>query len=186
MFIKYYQDKKHNIKAINLITFVYRHQKKLIMELEIERKFLVNNLDFIKNSFENNIIEQGYLNSNKNRAVRVRVKNNKGYLTIKGISNTSGTTRFEWEKEISITEAEQLMLICEPGVISKTRYLVKNNVHIFEVDVFDGENKGLIIAEIELNSENEIFNKPDWLGEEVTGQKKYYNSQLSKNPFKNW
>ncbi|MGY6649395.1 CYTH domain-containing protein [Wenyingzhuangia sp. IMCC45574] len=153
---------------------------------EIERKFLVTNLDFINQSFDSNRIEQGYLNSHKERTVRVRIKNNNGYLTIKGVSNESGTSRFEWEKEISITEATQLLAICEPGVISKTRYLVKMQQHTYEVDVFDGANEGLIIAEIELNEENERFEKPEWLGEEVTGQKKYYNSQLSKNPYKTW
>lgn len=156
------------------------------MEIEIERKYLIKSIDFIKHSFENNRIEQGYLNSHKKRAVRVRIKNNKGYLTIKGESNESGTTRFEWEKEIALTEAQQLLAICEPEVISKTRYLVKSNHHTFEIDVFDGDNEGLIVAEIELKSENEVFKKPDWLGEEVTGQIKYYNSQLSKNPYKSW
>lgn len=153
---------------------------------EIERKFLVTNLDFINQSFDSNRIEQGYLNSHKERTVRVRIKNNNGYLTIKGVSNESGTSRFEWEKEISVTEATQLLAICEPGVISKTRYLVKMQQHTYEVDVFDGANEGLIVAEIELNEENERFEKPEWLGEEVTGQKKYYNSQLSKNPYKTW
>ncbi|MGY5355276.1 CYTH domain-containing protein [Wenyingzhuangia sp. IMCC45467] len=154
--------------------------------IEIERKFLVKNLDFIKVSYDNNRIEQGYLNSNKDRAVRVRIKNNEGFLTIKGASNESGTTRFEWEKQISIEEAIKLLAICEPGVISKTRYLVKVNQHTFEVDVFDGDNKGLMVAEVELTSENETFKKPNWLGNEVTGEIKYYNSQLSKNPYKNW
>ncbi len=153
---------------------------------EIERKFLVKNLDFINDSYANNRIEQGYLNSHKERAVRVRIKNQQGYLTIKGVSNASGTSRFEWEKEISVNEAQQLLNLCEPGVISKTRYLVKANQHTYEIDVFDGDNKGLIVAEIELNTENETFEKPEWLGEEVTGQTKYYNSQLSKNPFTNW
>ena len=153
---------------------------------EIERKFLVKNLNFTKESFENNSIEQGYLNSNKDRAVRVRIINNQGFLTIKGSSNDSGTTRFEWEKEIPVAEAKQLLAICEPGVISKTRYLIKVNQHTFEVDVFDGDNQGLIVAEIELSLENETFDKPEWLGKEVTGEVKYYNSQLSKNPFKNW
>ena len=153
---------------------------------EIERKFLVTNLSFIEVSFDNNRIEQGYLNSNKDRAVRVRIKNKQGFLTLKGVSNESGTTRFEWEKEIPVLEATQLLAICEPGTISKTRYLVKANQHTFEVDIFDGDNKGLIIAEIELSSENESFTKPNWLGIEVTGEVKYYNSQLSKNPYKNW
>lgn len=153
---------------------------------EIERKFLVKNLDFIQESFQQNRIEQGYLNSNKNRAVRIRIKKDKGYLTIKGISNNSGTSRFEWEKEISVEEAAQLLAICESGVIRKTRYLVKSKQHTYEVDIFDGDNKGLIVAEIELNNENETFDKPEWLGKEVTGQTKYYNSQLSKSPFKDW
>ena len=154
--------------------------------LEIERKFLVKDQSFINESFASNKIEQGYLNSNKNRAVRVRIKKDKGFLTIKGISNNSGTTRFEWEKEITTTEAKQLLNICEPGAISKTRHLIKKGPHTFEVDVFEGENKGLIVAEIELSSENETFEKPAWLGKEVTGDTKYYNSQLSKNPYKNW
>lgn len=157
-----------------------------MLNQEIERKFLVKNTDFVNDSFDQNRIEQGYLNSDKNRAVRVRIKKDKGFLTIKGISNDSGTSRFEWEKEISVDEATQLLAICEPGAIRKTRYLVKKNEHIFEVDVFDGDNKGLIVAEIELNNEDEAFEKPKWLGEEVTGQTKYYNSQLSKNPYKNW
>lgn len=154
--------------------------------LEIERKFLVNSLDFTSESYQHNKIQQGYLNSNKNRAVRVRIKNNQGFLTIKGVSNQSGTTRFEWEKEITVIEAENLLNLCEPGAIHKTRYLVKSNQHTFEIDVFEKDNKGLIIAEIELSSENESFKKPLWLGKEVTGDVKYYNSQLSKNPYKNW
>ena len=154
--------------------------------LEIERKFLVNSLEFISQSYQNSRIEQGYLNSDKQRAVRVRIKNTKGFLTIKGVSNQSGTTRFEWEKEISVNEASQLLAICEPGVIRKTRYLVKNKLHTFEIDVFEEDNKGLIVAEIELNDENESFEKPSWLGKEVTGDVKYYNSQLNKNPYKNW
>ncbi|MGY5352136.1 CYTH domain-containing protein [Wenyingzhuangia sp. IMCC45533] len=156
------------------------------MELEIERKFLVESLNFIKESFQHDRIEQGYLNSNKERTVRVRIKNNEGYLTIKGASNTSGTTRYEWEKEIDMNEAQELLSMCEPSIIQKTRYLVKKGAHTFEVDVFDGDNSGLIVAEVELNSESEYFEKPNWLGKEVTGQTKYYNSQLSKNPYKNW
>lgn len=153
---------------------------------EIERKFLVKNTHFIKESHNKNYIEQGYLNSHKERAVRVRITDNKGFLTVKGISNTAGTSRFEWEKEISVEEAKLLLTICEPGVISKTRYLVKANTHTYEIDLFEGDNQGLIVAEIELNNENEHFEKPEWLGEEVTGQTKYYNSQLSKHPYKNW
>ena len=153
---------------------------------EIERKFLVKNLDFVEQSFSKSHLAQGYLNTHKERTVRVRIKENQAFITIKGKSNTAGTTRFEWEKEMSVEEAKQLLPICEPEVIEKTRYLVKANLHTYEIDVFEGANKGLIVAEIELNSENETFEKPNWLGKEVTGETKYYNSQLSKHPFKNW
>ncbi len=153
---------------------------------EIERKFLVKSLNFIKESFESHRIEQGYLNSHKERTVRIRIKNDQGFLTIKGASNQSGTTRYEWEKETNILEAQELLKLCEPNSIQKTRYLVKKGTHIFEVDVFDGANDGLIVAEVELSNEFENFEKPTWLGTEVTGETKYYNSQLSKHPFKNW
>jgi CYTH domain-containing protein len=156
------------------------------MSLEIERKFLVKNNDFKNEFYQKKQIKQGYLNSDKSRTVRVRIADDKAFLTIKGKSNSTGTTRFEWEKEIDKTEAEQLLLLCEPSIIEKTRFNVKNENHIFEVDEFYGDNKGLIVAEIELNSENETFKTPSWLGKEVTGEKKYYNSCLSKTPFKNW
>jgi adenylate cyclase len=156
------------------------------MSLEIERKFLVKNLDFKIESFEKKYIKQGYLNADKNRTVRVRVANTKAFLTIKGKSNKAGTTRFEWEKEIAISEAEELLLLCEPSTIEKHRYLVKKGKHTFEVDEFLGDNLGLIVAEIELNFENETFDKPNWLAKEVTGVLKYYNSSISKLPFKNW
>ena len=150
---------------------------------EIERKFLVESTDFIKESTVNNRIVQGYLNSNPERTVRVRIKGNKGFLTIKGKGNENGTTRFEWEKEISLSEAEALLQLCESGIIDKIRYEIPLGKHTFEVDVFSGENQGLIIAEVELTSENEIFEQPKWLGKEVTGDKKYYNSHLSEHPF---
>jgi len=153
---------------------------------EIERKFLVKSTDFIKESNVNNRIVQGYLNSNPERTVRVRIKGNKGFLTIKGKGNESGTTRFEWEKEISLFEAEALLQLCESGSIDKIRYEISIGKHMFEVDVFSGENQGLIIAEVELSSENEFFEQPNWLGKEVTGDKKYYNSYLSENPFCTW
>ena len=156
------------------------------MPLEIERKFLVKNAIFKEEVFKKNRIQQGFLNSNKHRTVRVRITENKGYLTIKGKSNSTGISRFEWEKEISLKEAQQLLLLCEKGVIKKNRYLVKKENHVFEVDEFLGDNKGLIVAEIELKHESEIFEKPHWLGKEVTGEIKYYNSNLSKNPFKDW
>ena len=154
--------------------------------LEIERKFLVKTDAFKVEAFRNHVIKQGYLNSNPERAVRVRIKDDSGFLTIKGKSDDTGTTRFEWEKEISREEAEALLKLCEPGVISKVRFLVKAGQHTFEVDEFFEENQGLFLAEIELQSATEDFNKPDWLGEEVTGDPRYYNSQLSKNPFVLW
>lgn len=156
------------------------------MSLEIERKFLVENEDFKIEAYQKKLLKQGYLNSDKIRTVRVRIADDKGFITIKGKSNSTGTTRFEWEKEIDLLEAEQLLLLCEPSVIDKTRFYVKSENHIFEVDEFYSDNQGLIVAEIELNSENEQFKKPSWLGKEVTGNIKYYNSSLSKNPFKNW
>jgi adenylate cyclase len=155
------------------------------MHKEIERKFLVNG-EFREKSYGKNNIVQGYLSSVPERTVRVRISNKRGFITIKGKSDFKGLTRFEWEKEIPFNEAKALMRLCEPSIIDKTRYLVRNGRHTFEVDEFHGDNKGLIIAEIELQSENEEFEKPDWLGEEVTGQENYYNVMLSKNPFKDW
>lgn len=154
--------------------------------LEIERKFLVKNDSYKTDAFSEKRIVQGFLNTHPERTVRVRIKGEKGFLTIKGKSNKAGTIRFEWEKEITTAEAEALLKLCEAGVIEKIRYEVKAKKHIFEIDEFSGSNKGLTVAEIELSSENETFIKPNWLGEEVTGQIKYYNSQLSKNPFNNW
>ncbi|RDI56927.1 CYTH domain-containing protein [Flavobacterium glaciei] len=154
--------------------------------IEIERKFLVKNDSFKIEAFDKNHIAQGYLNSNPERTVRVRIKGEKGFLTIKGASNETGLSRFEWEKEISVSEAQALLLLCEKGVIDKTRFEIKKGDHVFEVDEFYGENEGLIVAEIELKSEKETFIKPDWLGTEVTRDIRYYNAYLSNNPFKNW
>ena len=154
--------------------------------IEIERKFLVVSEAFKKQAFKETRIIQGFLNTHKDRTVRVRLKGNEGFLTIKGKSTSNGLSRFEWEKEISKTDAESLLQLCEKEKIEKIRYEVKVGNHVFEVDEFFGENKGLVIAEIELNSENETFKKPDWLGKEVTGQIQYYNSQLSKQPFNTW
>jgi len=150
------------------------------MNLEIERKFLVKNNSYIKKSFKKTYIQQGFLNSDKHRVVRIRITDDTAFITIKGISNTSGTTRFEWEKEIDKKEALLLLDLCEERIIKKNRYYIKKNNHIFEVDEFLGDNKGLVIAEIELTNENEIFIKPSWLGKEVTGIKKYYNTAISK------
>ncbi len=156
------------------------------MGKEIERKFLVKNDDFKKCINKSKRIVQGYLSSVPERAVRVRIKGDKGYLTIKGIGDKSGMSRYEWEKEISVKDAEDLLKICEPGTIDKTRYYVKYKGYIYEIDEFHGDNEGLTVAEVELESEEDIFEKPDWLGEEVTGDVKYYNAMLMKNPYKNW
>lgn len=154
--------------------------------IEIERKFLVTSNAFKTEAFNSYTIKQGFLNSDKERTVRVRLKKDVGYLTIKGKSTSSGLSRFEWEKEISKHEADSLIKLCEAGIVDKVRYEIKCGNHTFEVDEFFGDNEGLIIAEVELNSENEHFKKPNWLGKEVTGEVKYYNSQLSKVPFSNW
>lgn len=156
------------------------------MTVEIERKFLVNSNDFKKEASKSYSIKQGFLNSHEERTVRVRLKNDKGYLTIKGKSSEDGLVRFEWETEITKQEAEQLLALCEDGIIDKIRYEVNFGNHTFEIDEFFGENDGLVIAEVELQSTNEDFNKPEWLGIEVTGDIRYYNSQLSKQPYKNW
>ena len=152
---------------------------------EIERKFLVSG-DFRSFVSKSTRIVQAYLSSALERTVRVRIKGEKGFLTIKGIASDSGASRFEFEKEINIEEASELMKICEPGVIDKVRHLVKAEPYIYEVDEFHGENEGLIVAEIELPSEDAAFTKPEWLGEEVTGDVKYYNSMLMKNPYTKW
>ncbi|UOK43283.1 MULTISPECIES: CYTH domain-containing protein [Flavobacterium] len=153
---------------------------------ETERKFLVVSDGFKAAAFTKNRIVQGYLNSHPERTVRVRIKGDKGYLTIKGKGNESGTTRLEWEKEIPLAEAELLLPLCEQGTIDKIRHEIAVGNHIYEVDVFSGENQGLVIAEIELSSESESFEKPNWLGKEVTGDQRYYNAYLSNHPFKKW
>ena len=154
--------------------------------VEIERKFLVTSEDFKKEAFAKHQIAQGYLNSNPDRTVRIRIKGESGFLTIKGKNNDSGTTRFEWETEIALMEAKPLLDLCEKGVLLKTRYEIQVGKHVYEVDVFHGENEGLIIAEIELSSEQEVFKKPNWLGKEVTGDNRYYNSYISQKPFAAW
>lgn len=154
--------------------------------IEIERKFLVSSNAFKNDALRKNHIAQGYLNSAPDRTVRVRIKGDKGYLTIKGKSNETGLSRFEWEKEIPLADAKALLLLCEKGIIEKNRYEVPVGKHLFEVDEFFGENEGLLLAEVELQSESEFFEKPHWLGEEVTQDQRYYNSYLSKNSFTSW
>lgn len=154
--------------------------------VEIERKFLVNSDAFKAEAIKSTRIIQGFLNTDKARTVRVRLKGEEGFLTIKGLSTADGLSRFEWEKRIAKSDAEWLLKLCEEGVIDKMRYEIKEKEHIFEVDEFFGSNAGLIIAEVELNHVNEKFAKPSWLGQEVTGNIKYYNSQLSKHPYTTW
>jgi adenylate cyclase len=156
------------------------------MPQEIERKFLVKNNSYKTQADRIMRITQGYLCSVPERSVRVRIIGDRGYLTIKGAANSSGTTRYEWEKEISVNDADELLKICEPGTIDKTRYLVKIDEFIYEVDEFHGDNEGLVIAEIELPSEDISFRQAPFLGQEVTGDPRYYNSMLVKKPYKNW
>ncbi|KAA3631732.1 MAG: CYTH domain-containing protein [Bacteroidetes bacterium] len=155
------------------------------MPTEIERKFLV------KGKFKNEAvhsfeIKQGYLNSAPERSVRIRITGKEAFLTIKGLGNDSGMSRYEWEISIDKKEALDLLKICEPGLIEKTRYVIPVGHHEFEVDEFYGENEGLFLAEIELAHESESFQKPEWLGEEVTGIEKYYNIMLMKHPYRQW
>ncbi len=157
-------------------------EKRLV---EIERKFLVVG-EFKDKAYACSHIEQGYISSGNGRTVRVRIRDDKGFLTIKGPSDEAGLARFEWEKEIPIDEARQLMNICMPGRIIKDRYLVHNGKHTIEVDEFFGENQGLIMAEIELEGEEEEYLRPDFLGKEVTGDRKYYNSHLMRAPYTLW
>lgn len=161
-------------------------EKQTEASVEIERKFLVTSETFEKEAQQTTRIVQGFLNTAPERTVRVRIKGERGYLTVKGKSNELGTSRFEWEKEIAVAEAEQLLKLCEEGVIEKLRYEVPLGSHTFEVDVFLGENKGLVVAEVELQHEEESFERPSWLGEEVTGDVRYYNSNLSTTPFSRW
>lgn len=154
--------------------------------LEIERKFLVRSDHFKKQALSRQYLVQGFLSTHPERTVRVRVKDNQGFLTVKGISSEDGTSRFEWEIQISKSEAEKLLQLCEEGIIEKERYEILINNSLFEVDVFLGANLGLTVAEIELSSVDATFSKPEWLGEEITGNTKYYNSQLSKQPYNTW
>ncbi len=154
--------------------------------MEIERKFLVKNHSFIDEAFEKRRIVQGYICSDAERTVRVRIREEEGFLTIKSATNERGWSRYEFEQPISLKDAEELVKLCLPGLIDKVRHYVKVGDHIWEVDVFHGENEGLIVAEIELESEEDIFEIPSWVGQEVSGDAKYYNSMLAKQPYLHW
>jgi adenylate cyclase len=156
-----------------------------IMPYEIERKFLVKG-SFEEQAFKKSHIRQGYLATGRSATVRVRTKGDKGFLTIKGKSDPGGITRYEWEKEIPLKDAEELLELCTEGLIDKIRHEIRIGAHVFEVDVFHGLNEGLIVAEVELGDESEAFERPSWLGTEVTGDRKYNNSQLVKRPFSEW
>lgn len=155
------------------------------MAQEIERKFLVEG-DYKSSASSSVHIAQGYLNSDPDRTVRVRIKGERAFLTVKGRNSSDGISRYEWEKEIPAGEAAELLGLCEPGIIDKTRYFVPAGDHVFEVDEFHADNEGLTVAEIELDSPEEEFRRPPWLGREVTGERRYYNSSLAGNPYKNW
>lgn len=154
--------------------------------IEIERKFLVNSDTYKTEANTKTRISQGYLNKDPQRSVRIRIKGNRSFITVKGASNASGTSRFEWEKEISLEDGKSLLLLCEKPIIEKYRYEIKSGMHLFEVDEFLGDNQGLVVAEVELTSEDELYKKPDWVGLEVTGDPRYYNAQLSNIPFSKW
>lgn len=155
------------------------------MATEIERKFLVRG-DFSREVSSAQRIVQGYICSQPGRTVRIRIRGEEGFLTIKGPSDDKGLSRYEFEQKISLADAEKLLELCEPGVIDKIRHLVPHGGHLWEVDVFHGANEGLVMAEIELTSEDEAFDKPEWLGEEVSGDRRYYNSMLTKHPYCEW
>lgn len=155
------------------------------MPLEIERKFMVVG-DYKKLATSHSRIMQGYICSGRGRTVRVRLRDDKGYLTIKGPSLNGGLSRYEFEKEITRDEALSLMRLCEPGIIDKIRWLVPQGNHTYEVDEFFGDNAGLVVAEVELRSEDEHFEHAPFLGVEVTGDRKYYNSSLRIYPYKDW
>lgn len=155
------------------------------MATEIERKFLVEG-DFSGKVSSAQRIVQGYISSVPGRTVRIRIRGNEGFLTIKGPSDEKGLSRYEFEQKIPLADAEELLKLCEPGAIDKVRHLIPSGKHTWEVDVFHGANEGLILAEIELSSEEEPFDKPAWLGREVSGDRRYYNSMLTKDPYTRW
>ena len=154
--------------------------------IEIERKFLVKSKGYKKNSLSKHFVKQGYLSTDLSRCVRVRIIDEKAFITIKGASSIDGLSRFEWEKEICKKEADEIIMLCAADTIEKIRYVFEFEGNKFEIDEFQNKNNGLVIAEIELSSKSQLFKKPEWIGKEVTGIKKYYNSQLAQKPFSKW
>jgi CYTH domain-containing protein len=154
--------------------------------MEIERKFLVRDSSYRQAARSSSHIQQGYLSSGRGCTVRVRLRDDEAYLTIKGPSADGGLSRYEFEKAISRDEGEHLLQLCEPGIIDKTRYLVDYGNHTFEVDEFHGDNQGLVMAEVELRAADEPYERPPFLGDEVTGDRRYYNSHLRRYPYKDW
>ena len=156
------------------------------MALEIERKFLVLNDTYKHEAFSKSHIRQGYICSERGRTVRVRIRDTRAYITIKGPSLDGGLSRYEFEQEIPLADGEQLMMLCEGGIIDKVRWLVKSGEHTFEVDEFFGDNEGLVVAEVELQAADEVPVLPRFIGQEVTGDRRYYNAQLRRQPYKTW
>lgn len=156
------------------------------MAVEIERKFLVEGTEYREMAYSSDLIVQGYICRQDGNSVRVRIRDGRGYLTIKGPSLDGGLSRYEWEREISLSEAEDLLLLCRDAKIDKRRYLVKCGNHTYEVDEFYGDNEGLVVAEIELSDKDEPFERPSFLGREVTGEARYYNGHLTRFPYKDW
>ena len=156
------------------------------LHVEIERKFLVTDSSYKDLSYSAHRIRQGYLCSDRGRTVRIRVRDEEAFITIKGPSADGGLSRYEFEQSIPMADALKLLTMCQPGLIDKTRWLVKSGRHTFEVDEFHGDNEGLVMAEVELNADDEEYVKPAFVGREVTGDRRYYNSQLRQNPYKSW
>ena len=156
------------------------------MGLEIERKFLVKGNDYRNEAYKYYDMVQGYIAHENGRSVRIRITNTESLITIKGPTDAKGMSRYEWNHTIDKRDAVELMELCQGSKIEKRRYLVHSGPHVFEIDEFHGENEGLVIAEVELTSENEVFQKPDFIGDEVTGDKRYYNAHLTRDPYKNW
>ena len=156
------------------------------MAQEIERKFLVLNDSYKRESFSHSHIQQGYITSERGRTVRIRIRDEQAFITIKGPSLDGGLSRYEFEQEIPMEDARQLMKLCEPDIIDKTRWLVKSGSHTFEVDEFFGDNQGLVMAEVELRAIDDSVVIPPFIGKEVTGDRRYYNSQLRQHPYKDW